>query len=155
MDRRTTAARPAEIEAEESAPPGAESVRIALAEGRPAAAARAYFALPASSTRGLLSADEAVALATWLREGGHAEAALALLRQASRDLPRGAGLARLQALAGEVLLEDLGQPTAAYPYLLAALEMGPLPETAARARRGLAAIEALQKRRIGRLHSTL
>jgi membrane associated rhomboid family serine protease len=153
MDRRTTAARPADIEAPETAPLGADAVRAALADGRHDDAARAYFALPASRARGALSAEQAVDLATWLRRNGHAEAALTLLRQVAREAPRGGGLAEVYALAGEVLFEDLRQPTAAYQYLLAALEMGPRAETVDAVRRSLAAIEGLQKRRIGRLHS--
>ena len=135
MDRRAAAARPSDLEAPETAPLGADAVRAALADGRHDEAARAYFALPASSARGALSAEQAVDLATWLRRNGHAEAALTLLRQVVRDVPRGGGLAEVHALAGEVLLEDLRQPTAAYQYLLAALEMGPRPETVAAVRR--------------------
>jgi membrane associated rhomboid family serine protease len=153
MDRRATHARPSDIEAPERAPSGADAVRLALADGRPGDAARAYFALPASSAQGALSPEEAVDLAAWLRRGGHAEAALALLRQVAREEPRRAGLAEVHALAGEILLEDLGQPTAAYPHLLAALETARRPETLAVARQGLATIEGLQKRRIGRLRS--
>jgi len=147
------AARPSDIEAPETAPLGADAVRAALADGRHDEAARAYFALPGPSARGALSAEEAVDLATWLRRDGHAEAAVTLLRQVARDEPRGGGLAEVHALAGEVLLEDLRQPTAAYQHLLAALEMGPRPETVDTVRRSLAAIEGLQKRRIGRLCS--
>jgi hypothetical protein len=71
-----------------------------------------------------------------------------------RDVPRGEGLSEVYALAGLILLEDRREPTAAYQYLLAALEMGPRPETVDTVREGLAAIEGLQKRRIGRLRST-
>jgi membrane associated rhomboid family serine protease len=150
LDRRGAAA---DIEAPEAAPTGAEAVRAALADGRHEAAARAYFALPAFSARGALSAEQAVELGTWLRESGHAEAALILLRQVLREAPRGPGLAEAHALAGDILLEDLRQPTAAYQHLVAALELGPRPETVAAVRQDLAAIESLQKRRVGRLHS--
>jgi membrane associated rhomboid family serine protease len=153
MDRRGLAARPADIEAPEALPTGAGAVRAALADGRHAEAARAYFALPAPSARVALSADEAVDLASWLRQGGHSDAALQLLRRVVRDVPRGEGLAEVYALAGTILLEDRREPAAAYQYLLAALELGPRPETAAAVRRGLAAIEELQKRRVGRLHA--
>jgi hypothetical protein len=88
-----------------------------------------------------------------LREQGHAEAALVLLRRVVREVPRGPGLAEAYALAGMILLQDRREPTAAYQYLLTALELGPRPETAAAVRRELAAIEAVQKRRVGRLHS--
>lgn len=153
MDRRGLAARPADIEAPEAPPSGAGAVRAALAEGRHDEAARAYFALLAPAARGALSADEAVELASWLRQAGHADAALQLLRRVVRDVPRGEGLAEVYALAGTILLEDRREPTAAYQYLLAALELEPRPETEAAARQGLQAIEELQKRRVGRLHA--
>jgi hypothetical protein len=151
MDRRGLAARPADIEAPSEAPTAGAAVRAAVADGRLDDAATLYFALPAPSARGVLSAEEAVRLASWLREQGHAEAALVLLRRVVRDVPRGPGLAEAYALAGMILLEDRGEPTAAYQYLLTALELGPRPETAAAVRRELAAIEALQKRRMGQL----
>jgi hypothetical protein len=49
------------------------------------------------------------------------------------------------------LFEDLHEPTAAYQYLLTALELHPRPDTEATVRRALAAIEGLQKRRVGQL----
>jgi tetratricopeptide (TPR) repeat protein len=153
MDRRGLAARPADIEAPDAPLTGAGAVRAALADGRHDDAARVYFALPAPAARGALSADEAVELASWLRQAGHSGAALQLLRRAVRDVPRGEGLAEVYALAGTILLEDRREPTAAYQYLLAALELGPRPETAAAVRQGLLAIEELQKRRVGRLHA--
>jgi hypothetical protein len=134
----------------EPVPPG-DAVRSALAEGRFADAARGYFALPPATARGALSPDEATTLAAWLRQQGHGDAALALLRRVVRDVPRGAGLAEAYALAGTILLEDMREPTAAYQYLLSALDLGPRPETTAAVRRELAAIEDLQKRRLGRL----
>jgi hypothetical protein len=151
MDRRGLAARPAAIEPPDVRPTGAEAVRVALADGRFADAARSWFALPASLARGALSADEAVGLASWLRQGGHSEAALQLLRRVVRDVPTGEGMAEVYALAGMILLDDRHEPTAAYQYLLTALEMGPRPETAAAVRQELAAIESLQKRRVGQL----
>jgi membrane associated rhomboid family serine protease len=153
MDRRGLAARPADIEAPEAPPTGAGAVRAALADGRLDDAARAYFALPAPAARGAVSADEAVELASWLRQGGHADAALQLLRRVVRDVPRGEGLAEVYALAGTILLEDRREPAAAYQYLLTALELVPRPETEAAVRQGLLAIEELQKRHVGRLHA--
>jgi len=153
MDRRGLAAPPADIEAPEAPPTGAGAVRAALADGRHDDAARAYFALPAPAARGALSADEAVELASWLRQGGHADAALQLLRRVVRDVPRGEGLAEVYALAGSILLEDRREPAAAYQYLLTALELEPRPETAAAVRRGLQVIEEMQKRRVGRMHA--
>jgi hypothetical protein len=153
MDRRGLAARPRDIEAPEAPPTGAGAVRAALADGRLAEAARAYFALPAPAARGALSTGEAVELASWLREGGHSDAALLLLRRVIRDVPRGEGLAEVYALAGTILLEDRREPTAAYQYLRTALELGLPPAPAAALRRELVAIEDLQKRQVGRLHA--
>jgi membrane associated rhomboid family serine protease len=154
MDRRGLESRPRGLEA--PAPvagreAGVRAVRDALGEERHADAVRAYFALPADAARGAVSADEAVALASWLRAQGHADAALVLLRRVVRDVPRGPGLAEAYALAGMILLDDRREPTAAYQYLLTALELQPRPETAAVVRQELAAIEALQKRRVGHL----
>jgi membrane associated rhomboid family serine protease len=144
---RDAAARP---EADEL---GAEAVRAALDAGRYEEAARGYFALPASSARGVVPPREAVALAGWLRESGRSDAALALLRRVVRDSHVGEGLAEAYALAGAILLQDMGEPTAAYQYLLSALELSPDAATRAEVRDRLREIEALQKRRVGRLHS--
>jgi len=151
MDRRGAEARPARFPTQAAAPSGAEAVRLALANGHHAEAAQAYFALPPADTRGLLAADEAVSLAGWLRTRGHADAALTLLRRVVRDLPQGRGLAEVYAAAGIILLEDLREPTAAYQYLLTALELGPRPEVESTVRSALQRIETLQKRRVGEL----
>lgn len=152
MDRRGAKARPRDIGAPKVMPSGAQSVRDALARGEYGEAASEYFALPAASARRAVSPDEAVTLASWLRQNGQADAALVLLRRVVRDAPRAPGLAEVYALAGFILLDDKREATAAYQYLLTALEMGPEPATAEEIRRELAAIEALQKMRVGRLH---
>jgi membrane associated rhomboid family serine protease len=151
MERRGAQAQPVRFPAQASAPSGAEVVRLALASGRHAEAAEAYFALPPADARGLLAADEAVSLAGWLRTHGHSDAALTLLRRVVRDLPQGRGLAEVYAALGVILLEDLREPTAAYQYLLSALELGPRPEVEAMVRAALQRIETLQKRRVGEL----
>ena len=92
-------------------------------------------------------------LASWLRASGHSEAALTLLRRVVRDFSRAPGLGEAYALAGAILLQDHGEVTAAYQYLLGALELGASPQTEAAVRRMLADIDALQKRRVGRLHT--
>jgi membrane associated rhomboid family serine protease len=152
MDRRKVVAKPRDIGAPKVRPIGAQMIRQALAQGEYGEAASEYFALPAASARGALSPEEAVSLASWLRGRGHSDAALVLLRRVVRDTPRGKGLAEAYALAGFILLDDKREATAAYQYLLTALELGPGPETAAEIRRELAAIEELQKRHVGRLH---
>jgi membrane associated rhomboid family serine protease len=151
MERRGAQAQPVRFPAASAAPSGAEAVRLALANGRHAEAAEAYFALPPADARGLLAADEAVSLAGWLRTHGHSDAALTLLRRVVRDLPQGRGLAEVYAALGVILLEDLREPTAAYQYLLSSLELGPRPEVEATVREALKRIETLQKRRVGEL----
>ena len=153
MDRRGALAAPAGFASLESVPAGAEAVRRALADRRHADAAQAYFALPPGAAQGALDADQAVELASWLRNNGHSEAALTLLRRVVRDVPRGSRLADVYAATGLLLLEDRREPTAAYQYLLTALELGPRPETEAAVRRALQEIDVLQKRRVGRPHS--
>jgi membrane associated rhomboid family serine protease len=152
MEWRGLGARPSGLEAP-ATPAGPDAVREAIAEGRLEDAAAAYFAGPPPA-RCRLTPDEAVSLASWLRAHGHADAALAILRRLARDVPQGEGLPEVYALAGRILLEDQGEPTAAYQYLLTALDLGPRPETVAAVRQGLAAIEELQKRQVGRLHAT-
>lgn len=152
LERRRADIRPAQVEVE-AHPSGADGVREALADGRYAEAAGGYFALPPSATRGAVAPEEAVALGRWLRAQGHSEAALALLRRVVRDTPRHPDLGGAYALAGAILFEDLRQATAAFQYLLTALELGVEPETEHEVRRLLAEIDALQKRRVGRLHS--
>ena len=149
-ERHGRQARPARFAVEQPGPGGADVVGRALADGRPAQAAAAYFELPPALARGVLSADQALQLAGWLRRNGHADAALTLLRRVVRDVPQGSGLAGVYAATGLLLLEDLHEPTAAYQYLLTALELGPPPELETEVRRALREIDVLQKRRLGR-----
>jgi membrane associated rhomboid family serine protease len=152
VERRRTDSRPVEVEAE-AHPSGVAGVRQALDGGRYGEAARGYFALPAASARGAITPEEALELGRWLRAAGRSDAALALLRRVVRDAPRQPGLGEVHALLGTMLLEDQGEATAAFQYLLTALELGLEPRTEHEVRRLLAKIEALQKRRVGRLHS--
>jgi membrane associated rhomboid family serine protease len=130
--------------------PAGETVGELIAAGLMEEAAERYFALSTGATRRLLTPEHSLALAHWLHAHGHHEAALVVLRRHVRDYPRGPGLAEVYVTAGEVLLRDLDQPTSAYQHFLAALDVDPTPEQAAAARRGLAEIEGLQKRRVGR-----
>lgn len=151
LDRRSVEGGPSEVGSFRR-PAGGESVLEALDAGNLDEAARRYFALPTSLARGTLSLAAAIELAVFLRERGRSDAALSVLRRAIRDFPRSAKLGEALALAGAILLEDLGEPVAAYQYLLSALEIGTEPSTQAAIRRMLAQIEALQKRAYGRLH---
>src|SRR5581483_12417562 len=110
------------------------AIRSAIAAGRFADAAEDYFGLPSSGTRGVLDGDEALALARWLRSHGHPDAALTVVRRALRDARTGAESAPRDLLAGQILLEDLGEPAQAFQHLRAVLDDAPDPETARAAR---------------------
>ncbi len=127
-------------------------VASALDAGRMEEAAVEYFEVPAQASRGLLSPAQSTALARWLAANGHEGAALVVARRHLRDYPTGTGVAEANLIAGEALLAS-HQPTPAYQYFVAALDAHPDPATAAAARQGVAAIEGLQKRQIGQLHT--
>lgn len=117
----------------------------ALESGDFAAAAEAYFALPAEQTRQVLNPETSLALGDWLANHGHDQAALIVFRRHLRDYPSGPGAAEAHAGAGWVQLRLPGQMTAAYQHFLDALDHDPNPDTAARVRAGLEAVGRLQK----------
>ncbi|MBP1684445.1 MAG: rane associated serine protease, rhomboid family [Deltaproteobacteria bacterium] len=125
------------------------TIAHAVAEGRFPQAAQDYFALESGATRRMLTPEDSLALADWLRRNGHDEAALVVYRRHLRDYPHGPGAAEAHVGAALVLLEAFGQATPAYQHLLDALDLDPSPETAAQARAALAAIRARQKRQVG------
>jgi hypothetical protein len=151
-DRRELSAVPEDY-AEARAHPAVpfETIRAALARGRPEEAAEEYFALSPSEARRALAPEEAVDLATWLRSAGHSQAALTVARRALRDAG-GPTAATLHLIAGLVLLEDLDEPAQAFQHLRTVLDLSPDASTAEAARRALAAIDRMQKRDVGRLH---
>jgi len=153
LDRRMVARRPTEYAHEAARGDGEDTIGAMIDSGRMEEAAEAYFALPTRATRGALAAEQSLRLAKWLADHGHAQAALIAARRHIRDFPRGPGLDVAHVLAGQILLDELQQPTAAYQHFLDALEHNPSPQVASAARHGLGAIDALQKRQIGRLHS--
>ena len=114
-------------------------------------AASDYFALPSSDARYALSPDEAVSLAQQLRQNGQSDAAVVMLQRVIRDAPKVAGIADAYALAGFILLNDRHDATAAYQYLVAALQLGASPETTAEIHQSLATIEAQQRLHVGRV----
>jgi membrane associated rhomboid family serine protease len=126
----------------------AQDLAEKIGSGRFGDAAVEYFSLPSSATHRLLEPDDAMELAGWLRRNGHTQAALTVLRRHLRDYPSGPRRAEAHTAVGFVLLEDLNEPTAAYQHFLDALDLDPVPELAALARRGIATIEARQKFRI-------
>ncbi len=147
MERRAVSETPREFaHAPLQERPIAETIGEAIDQGRLAEAARGYFDLPARSTQRLLRPEHSLALATWLETARHARAALVVLRRHLRDFPDGPGFAEASLAAGRILLDELGEPTAAYQLFLQALDVEPSPAIATEARRGVARIEAMQKR---------
>ena len=128
-----------------TAPATTATLGTALAQGRYEEVARDYFSLPEAQARKALAPGEALELAGWLRTEGHAKAALSVARRSLKEEPYAPEAARLELLAGEVLLEDLELPTEAFQHLRTALDRQPDAWTAARARRALAAIDQMQK----------
>ena len=151
MNWRTMSTRPKEVPRPKVAPAGGRSVREALSRGRFDDAASDYFALSAGAARSALSPPEAISLADQLRAEGRSDAALVLLKRVIRDAPRAAGIGEAYALAGFILLDDLHDATAAYQYLVEALQQGATPETTERIDQSLAAIEAQQRLQVGPL----
>jgi membrane associated rhomboid family serine protease len=94
--------------------------------------------------------EQPLALAEQLREEGRPQEALAVLERLLRTTSPGPEAAEVHALAGVVLLDDLHQPTSAYQHFAAALRMNPDPRTAGLAEQGIAAIQSMQKYRVGR-----
>lgn len=93
--------------------------------------------------------EHPLVLAEELREDGRPHEALAVLERHLRRLEPGPEAADAHVRAGVILLEDLHEPTAAYQHFATALRLRPDPRTAALAEQGIAAIEALQKYRVG------
>jgi membrane associated rhomboid family serine protease len=154
--RHETRASPPEYARSRRARPQADGVKATrlhrlIADDRFGDAAVEYFSLPGSATR-TLAPDEGLRLAGWLETNGHPSAALTVLRRLLRYFPNDPNRAEIHVAAGLVLLEHLGDPTAAYQHFLDALTLEPAPPVAALARQGIAAIEALQKRQWGRPH---
>jgi membrane associated rhomboid family serine protease len=99
---------------------------------------------------GVRDADDAIERAHALEAEGDPRAALALLQRHLREFPRGPQAADVHARAGRILLEEIGDSTAAYQHFAAALDRRPSPQADALARQGLAVIAHAQKRQVGR-----
>ena len=151
FDRRAVERRPAEyVQAAATAPSDRDVLHQAIDAGRYREAATQYFALAGPDTRRVLDPSDSLALAEWLRQRGHSEAALVVYRRHLRDYPSGPGLADAHLGAGLVQLEALGEATAAYQHFLDALDADPSPRVAAEARAALQVIAARQKFQVGR-----
>ncbi len=123
---------------------GPGAVMAAYQANRPEEAVRTYLQLPRPE-RAQVPLPLVVAVADWMAGSGQADAALAVYQQLLRDRPRDPELARVFLGLGLTLLHHKGRPTAAYPFLLDALDADPGPEVAASARQALAEIARLQK----------
>ncbi len=146
LSRRTVEATPAEYRsAVREVPDPSRAAAAAIASGDMETAARAYFALSPQDARTALAPDEAVALAGWLGDHGHPQAAITVYERLVRQHPHGPSAAEAHVGAGTVLLRDLAQPTLAYQHFVDALRTTHDETIAARARAGLAAIVSAQK----------
>lgn len=145
LNRKEIDGRPPEYRRERGQP---ATLAEAVAAGEYPAAARAYFALAPEQRRRALPAASAVALGRWLGSQDQLEAAIAVYRGLLRDYPSGPGAAAAHLELGMLQLERLGQVASAYQHFLDALDLGPDPETASRARAALARIAAIQKYQI-------
>jgi len=86
-----------------------------------------------------LTPDECVVLSRWLDDTGHPVAASRILKQCVSTHRNSDRLADAYLSLGLMRLRQ-GQPTAAYQYLLAALELNPSPETSRQAHEALSRI---------------
>jgi membrane associated rhomboid family serine protease len=147
IDRRQVSARPGEYRVPPVIPSTtpAEAIRRAVVAGDFETAARLYFTLDPTATRGVLRAEDSLALADWLAANRQGHAALGIYRRHLRDYPLGPGAAEAHLGAGIVQLDLLGQVAPAYQHFLDAIELAPGTAVADRARVGLAAIAERQK----------
>ena len=127
-----------------------ERIGSAIAGGDYDAAAKSYFEVSAERTKGLLGANESIALGNWLAKNGHSRAALIIYQRHLRDFPRGPGTAEAHVYAGLIQLHAFKEPTAAYQHLVAALDYDPPADLETMIRKALAEISANQKFRVPR-----
>jgi membrane associated rhomboid family serine protease len=144
------AKKPRDVSTPKVAPAGGKTVREALSRGNYNLAASDFFALPKAEARAALSPEEAVSLANQLRGEGKSDAALVLLQRVIRATPKAAGIAEAYAAVGFILLDDRHDATAAYQYLIKALQLGATPETTEKVNRSLASIESQQRLHVSR-----
>jgi len=116
-------------------------VQAALDRGDMEGAARAYFATPSPEA---LEPSSCLALANWLAENGHTDAALAVYRRFLRVHSADAGIARAHLGAGLMELRR-GQLAPAYQHLQTVLDQRPSAEIRAAAVDALQEIAELQK----------
>ena len=141
IDRVSTSATPYEYARDAKHPVAPSIVQAAMDRGEMEGAARAYFATP---TPEQLKPESCLALANWLAENGHTDAALVIYRRCIRAHGDAPGMARAHLGAGLMELRR-GQLAPAYQHLHAVLEHDPLPDERALALDALREIAELQK----------
>ena len=115
------------------------AVRSAMAKNYPSEAIDALSRMNRSEITEL-TPNECVMLSQWLDDTGHAVAATRILKQCISTHRHSDSLADAYLSLGLLRLKQ-GQPTAAYQYLLAALELDPSEETSRRAHEALSRID--------------
>jgi membrane associated rhomboid family serine protease len=115
------------------------SLRSAMANNSPDEAVGILSRMPGREISDL-NPHECVILSQWLDQSGHPIAASKLLRGCVSNRSDSESLAEVYLTLGLMRLKQ-GQPTAAYQYLLAALESNPSEDTRQRAREALMRID--------------
>ena len=121
------------------------AVRTAMARKYPSDAIDALSRMSRSEIAEL-SPDECVILSEWLDDTGHSAAASRILKQCISTHRESDRLADAYLSLGLMRLKQ-GQPTAAYQYLLAALDLNPSAETSMRAHEALSRINVYRSGR--------
>lgn len=122
----------------------AHSVQRDLHQGLIGKAARGYLELPAGQRRSMPMGD-VLELGQALAGQAQHDAALSVYRRALTDHPQGPGLDRVFLGIGSVLLYGKHRPTAAYQYLMDALDADPQPDVELSVRQALKTIAEMQK----------
>ncbi|MFY9399707.1 MAG: rhomboid family intramembrane serine protease [Desulfomonilia bacterium] len=119
--------RPREAPSQYSDMSNLSAVRSALSDNQPEVAVDILSRMDRSEV-GELSPQECVMLSQWLDDTGHPVAASRILKQCISTHRGSRSLAEAYLSLGLLRLKE-GQPTAAFQYLLAALDQDPPPET--------------------------
>ncbi|MDX1763211.1 MAG: rhomboid family intramembrane serine protease [bacterium] len=127
----------------------ASQIHDALKKGDLGGAVSAYFSAHSGERKNILPADRLQIGYQLLKKGHYAEA-VSVFRHYIGDYHNGPDLDKAYLGAGVALYQGLGQLTSAYQYFLAVLDVDADPETAAQARRYIAAIKDMQKLQMGR-----
>ena len=131
-------------------PPDAESTAraeqaVAAFRGGDTIRALELFLRLRGKDRRLVPTETGVGIADWLAVNGQADAALAVYGRVLEDHPQDPIISEAYLGLALVLLHHKHRPTAAYQYLMDALEAKPSAEVEREARNALAEIDRMQK----------